>query len=69
MSSHYTSSHYGGSHYLSSHYGRLIEVEVEEEGSTAGLGLPSEPRRRERARRDEKDLIAIILAFMEVRDD
>ena len=66
MSSHYLSSQYGGSHYLSNHFGRGV-VEVEEDGSTAGLGYQAELRRRKR--RDDDDLITIITAFMQIKDD
>ena len=39
----------------------------EEDGSTAGLGYQAERRRRKR--RDDDDLYAIIMAFMQIKDD
>jgi hypothetical protein len=38
-------------------------------GATIDLGYPAEPRRKLRQRRDDDDLITIIMAFLQIKDD
>jgi len=47
--------------------GAVLAVVEEEEGSTAGLGYHAELQRRKN--RDDSDLITIIMAFMQIKDE
>jgi len=58
MSNHYESSHYGGTHFLSTHYGRAIP---------SGHVHPRSSRRRKIIEEDET-IMAIIIAFLEMKD-
>lgn len=61
MSSHFASSHYGPSHHLSSHYGRLIE---DEQVHPPGMGRG----RRLEIDREDEEIMAIIMAFLQLKD-
>ena len=68
MSSHYLSNHYGGSHYLSNHYGRF---EITPEPPEVVHPPGADPRARAlRARilREDEEILALIMAFMESKD-
>ena len=69
MSSHFGSSHFGSSHNASSHYGRQeapVPPVIPEQ-------LPGhrqwEDRYLEQARREDEEILALIMAFLEVMDD
>jgi len=68
MSSHFASAHYASAHYASSHYGRLVIVPIEPEVIHP---MGSDPRTRAlRARilREDEEILAIIMAFLEIKD-
>ena len=65
MSTHQLSSHYLASHYLSSHaHGAVVEEEV-----VHPMGADPHWRAlRARIRREDDEILAIVMAFMEIKD-
>jgi len=68
MSSHHLSSHHAASHYLSSHYGRLGIVPPEPEVIHPMGADPRWRALRARIRREDDEILAIVMAFMEIMD-
>jgi hypothetical protein len=69
MSSHFVSAHFGAAHYESSHYGRGAVIPPTEPEVIHPMG--SDPRTRAlRARilREDEEILAIVVAFMEIKD-
>ena len=62
MSSHYESSHYASSNYLSSHYGREVIIELPDEAV-----YPPGISRRKQIRDEDEVIMAIIVAFLEMK--
>jgi hypothetical protein len=69
MSAHFQSAHYGASHYLSSHYGREVLIELPdftpEPTFPPGMGRKV---RQKRIMEEDEVILAIIMAFLEVKD-
>ena len=66
MSSHFTSSHYEASHYDSSHYGReVVPVEIPPD-----LVHPpgTSVYRRNKIMEEDEAIMAVIIAFLEMKD-
>lgn len=63
MSSHFASAHYGPSHHLSSHYGRLAP---DERVHPPGMGYAD---LRQWIQEEDDLLMAIIMAFLRIKDD
>jgi len=68
VSSHFISSHYGPNQYGSSHYGRLEVVPPEPEIVHPMGSDPAMLRRKRRILREDDEILAIIMAFMETKD-
>jgi len=68
MSSHYGGSHFASSSYLSSHYGRVIVVPPEPEQIYPMGSDPAMLARRRRILREDEEILAVIVAFMETKD-
>jgi hypothetical protein len=69
MSTHHLSSQYGGSHHLSSHYGRLGVVPTEPEVIHPMGSDPHAAALRGRILREDEEILAVLMAFMQIKDD
>ncbi len=63
MSLHFASSHYGPSHHLSSHYGRLVPDDQVHPPGMGRVGV------RRWIQEEDDFLMAIIMAFLRIKDD
>jgi hypothetical protein len=69
MSSHFLSGHHASGHFGSSHFGRLGIVPPTEPEIVHPMGSdPAMLRRRRRILREDDEILAIIMAFMETKD-
>jgi len=68
MSSHYGGSHYASNHYLSNHYGRTVVIQPEPEQIHPSGTDPAILAHRRRILREDEEILAIIVAFMESKD-
>lgn len=68
MSAHFQAAHFGASHFLSSHFGRgeIIETPVE---PVHPIGWGDEGRKQRIIRDEDEVIIALIMAFLEIKDD
>ncbi len=66
MSSHHGGSHYASSHYLSSHYGRTAVVPPTEV-HPPGMG-PEGRLRHKRILQEDEIIMALIVAFLDMKD-
>lgn len=62
MSTQYISSHYGPSHYESSHFGREVVIELPPE-----VVHPPGASRRKQIRDEDEVILAIIVAFLDMK--
>ena len=67
MSSHYLSSHYGGSHYASIHFGGVVPF-TPEPVHPPGAGR-MDPGLRRRILEEDETIMAVIMAFLQIKDD
>jgi hypothetical protein len=69
MSAHYGGSHYASNHYLSNHYGRTVVIPPEPEQVHPMGSDPRAAALRARILREDEEILAVIMAFMQTKDD
>ncbi len=69
MSSHFLSGHHGAGHFASSHFGRVAVVPTEPEVIHPMGSDPHARALRARILREDEEILAVIMAFMEIKDD
>ena len=69
MSSHFLSSHHASGHHASAHFGRLGIVPPIEPEVIHPMGAdPNWQARRRKILREDDEILAIVMAFMETKD-
>lgn len=68
MSSHFVSAHFGAAHYESSHYGRFVILPEAPEVIHPMGSDPHARALRARILREDEEILALIMAFLEIKD-
>lgn len=68
MSTHYQSTHYASTHYLSTHYSRITFVPPPDEVINPPGSDPAMEALRDRILREDEEIFALIVSFMNTKD-